>query len=148
LHLYSDLHRFIPAIAAATAGARIVEIPVRHRPRLHGRSKYGLSRVVKVLGDLLTIKMIRSFRDRPLAMFGTGAFVAASLGLAFSVAAVISLTSFRPVKANALVLPGSALLWFGLACYLLLLGLIAEVALYGKREEGLGELPLAREEES
>src|SRR5690606_27470745 len=44
LHLYADLHRFIPAVAAATAGARITELPVRHHPRRYGRSKYGLSR--------------------------------------------------------------------------------------------------------
>jgi len=148
LHLYSDMHRFIPAVAAATAGARIAEVPVRHHPRVHGRSKYGLSRVAKVLADLLTIKMIRSFRERPLVMFGAGAFGAGVLGVAFTIAAIISLTSFRPVKANALVFPGSALLWFGLACYLLLLGLIAEVALRGERENDAGELPVANEEGS
>ncbi|HEX7049643.1 MAG TPA: glycosyltransferase family 2 protein [Longimicrobiales bacterium] len=129
LHLYSDMHRFIPAIAAATAGARITEIPVRHHPRRHGASKYGLSRVGKVLMDLLIIEMVRSFRERPLQMFAAGAGGAALLALAFAVAAAISLAFFRPEKADALVFPAAALLWGGLACYLLMLGLIAETAL-------------------
>lgn len=145
-HLYSDMHRFIPAVAAATAGARIAEIPVRHHPRRQGRSKYGLSRVAKVLADLLTIKMIRSFRERPLAMLGMAAAFAAALGLAFGVAAATSLAVFPPEKANALVFPGAALLWFGLACYLLMLGLIAEVALREERLHDGGDLPVVRKE--
>ena len=47
MSLYSDMHRFLPALAAATAGARIAEIPVRHHPRRFGSSKYGLSRILK-----------------------------------------------------------------------------------------------------
>ncbi|MGH7622120.1 MAG: glycosyltransferase family 2 protein, partial [Gemmatimonadaceae bacterium] len=57
LHLYSDMHRFLPALAAATANARIAEVPVRHHARRFGTSKYGLSRIAKLLADLLTIKM-------------------------------------------------------------------------------------------
>jgi glycosyltransferase involved in cell wall biosynthesis len=148
LHLYSDMHRFIPAVAAATGGARIAEIPVRHFPRRYGTSKYGLSRIGKVLADLLTIKMIRSFRERPLALFGVGALGSATMGLAFAVAAIIALTTFRAVKANALVLPGAALLWLGLAFYLLMLGLIAEGALREARGEESGALPVVRERSS
>src|ERR1044071_826141 len=81
LALYSDLHRFIPTVAAATAGARIVEMEVRHHARRHGRSKYGFSRVGKVLADLVTIRMIHSFRERPLLLFASGALVAALLGV-------------------------------------------------------------------
>ena len=146
LHLYSDMHRFIPAVAAATAGARIAEIPVRHQARRYGTSKYGLSRIAKVLADLLTIKMIRSFRERPLALFAAGALGASGLGIAFGVAAVIAHTMFGPVKANALVFPGAALLWFGLACYLLMLGLIGEMALREERAVDAERLPVVREE--
>ncbi len=144
LHLYSDMHRFLPAVAAATAGARIAEVPVRHHPRRHGTSKYGLSRVLKVLGDLLTIKMIRSFRERPLAMFAVGALFAVLLAGAFGVATVVA-SGFRPEKAAAVVFPGAALLWLGLAGYLLLLGLVAEVALRKDRGRNGAEVPLARE---
>ncbi|HEX6938522.1 MAG TPA: glycosyltransferase family 2 protein [Longimicrobiales bacterium] len=146
LHLYSDMHRFIPAVAAATAGARITEIPVRHHPRRFGRSKYGLSRVAKVLADLLTIKMIRSFRERPLALFGAAALAAVALGSAFAAATVVSWLHFQESKANAMVFPAVALLWFGLALYLLLLGLVAEVALRERRHRLAEHPPLIREE--
>ncbi len=134
MRLYSDLHRFIPAVAAGMAGARIAEVAVRHHPRRYGQSKYGLSRVVKVLGDLLVVKMIRFFRERPLAMFASAAWAAALCGLAFATAAGISMVFFRPEKANAIVLPGAALLWFGLGGYLFMLGLLGEVAVRKHRE--------------
>lgn len=138
MRLYSDQHRFIPALAAAMASARIAEIPVRHHPRRFGRSKYGLSRVWKVLVDLLTVTMIRWFRERPLAMFAWGAGGFAAVGAVFSVATLIVILGFRPVKASAMVFPGATFLWFGLASYLFMLGLIGEVALREARREGAG----------
>jgi glycosyltransferase involved in cell wall biosynthesis len=145
LHLYSDLHRFITAVAAATAGARITEVPVRHHARRRGESKYGLSRTVKVLADLLTITMIRSFRERPLVMFGLGATAAALVALLFAGAALVSLTTFQAQKAQAFVLPGATLLWLELAGFLLMLGLIGEVALREKRN-GADDVPIVHEE--
>jgi glycosyltransferase involved in cell wall biosynthesis len=65
MRLYSEMHRFIPALAASTAGARITEVGVRHHARARGESKYGLSRIFSVLADLMAIKMIRSHRLRP-----------------------------------------------------------------------------------
>lgn len=129
LRLYSDMHRFIPAIVAGTVSDRIAEIPVRHHPRRFGRSKYGLSRMWKVLADLLAVTMIRWFRERPLVMFGWAATGAAAAGAAFTLAALIAAARFAAPKASALVFPGSAFLWFGLAGYLLMLGLICEVVL-------------------
>ncbi len=111
------------------AGARIAEIPVRHHPRRQGTSKYGLSRVFKVALDLFTIKMIRSFREQPLLLFGIGAAAASMLGLGFATAAVFGDPAIWSNKANALVLPGTAALWLALACFLLMLGFIAEAAL-------------------
>src|SRR5512140_138448 len=139
LHLYSDMHRFLPALAAATANARISEVPVRHHARRFGVSKYGLTRVAKLLADLLTIKMIASFRESPLAMFGVGALMSGLFATAFFVA---WLWSFReaPVNLdgsplNAYVFPGSALLCIALAVFLTMLGLIAEEALQKVRAE-------------
>src|SRR5207248_11108586 len=126
IRLCSDMQRSIPAMAAAVAAARITELPVQRHARLRGSSKYGLSRILKVAADLLTVKMIRSFRDRPLWMFGLAAAGATALGVAFTLATVVAMLWFRPVKAHALVFPGAALLWFGLGCYLLILGLISE----------------------
>ncbi len=128
LGLYSEMHRFIPALAVGMAGANIAEVPVRHHPRRFGQSKYGLSRVWKVLADLMTVTMIRWFRDRPLHMFAIGALIWLGVGLAFGLGAVISRLLGGPV---ALVLPGAAVLTAALGIYLLMVGLIAEVALYG-----------------
>ena len=139
LHLYSDMHRFLPALAAATANARIAEVPVRHHARRFGTSKYGLSRVAKLLADLLTIKMIASFRERPLTMFGFGALGAAAIATAFTIAWLSSFGASNAatdaLRANAYVFPGSALLCVSLAAYLTMLGLIAEEALQKARSE-------------
>lgn len=69
IHLYGEMHRFIPALASQT-GARITEVPVKHRPRLKGKTKYGLSRTLKVLLDLLTVKFLGTFATKPNYLFG------------------------------------------------------------------------------
>jgi glycosyltransferase involved in cell wall biosynthesis len=136
IRIYSDMHRFIPAVAAGMAGARITEIPVRHHPRRFGTSKYGLSRILKVLGDLLVIRMIRFSRERPLAMFMTAGCMVGLIGLPIGAAALLQQRSLGSGWTGILVLPGSALLVLGLACYLVMLGLIGEVAVQLEREEG------------
>jgi glycosyltransferase involved in cell wall biosynthesis len=139
LHLYSDMHRFLPALAAATANARIAEVPVRHHARRFGVSKYGLTRVAKLLADLLTIKMIASFRERPLVMFGLGALLSGLIATGFLSAWLWSLedrgASLDGSPMNAYVLTGSALLCIALAVFLTMLGLIAEEALQTVRSE-------------
>ncbi len=127
LILHADQHRFIPALSASL-GARIAELPVRHHARRFGESKYGISRTFRVLVDLATLKMVTTFRTRPLMGFGLIVAPSFLLGLMFAVMWVVA-QGFRPEKANALVLPGAALLWFGVAFYSAMLGLIAEVAL-------------------
>lgn len=144
MHLYSDMHRFIPAMAAATAGARITEVPVRHHARRHGSSKYGLSRVFKVVIDLLTIKMIRSVKQRPFLFFASGGVVALLVATVFGTAALLAYATFRPAAAVSIVFPGVALVWFGLACYLMMLGLVAEVAVSGELD-AVQDLPVTRE---
>jgi len=133
-------------VAAATAGARITEMPVRHHARRFGQSKYGLSRIAKVMADLLVIIMIRSFRDRPLHLFAGAALAAFLLGALAVLAAGISIAYFQPVKATALVFPSVALVWFATGGYLLMLGLVAESAVrrYGRRVPAVA--PLVREE--
>jgi glycosyltransferase involved in cell wall biosynthesis len=132
IRLYSDMHRFIPAVAAGMAGARIAEVPVRHHARRFGSSKYGLSRILKVLGDLLIVRMIRYSRERPLAMFSTACVAAALGGTGFAAAALMGLPGSP--ESRTIVLPGAALLLFGLACYLFMLGLLGEVAVRKQRE--------------
>jgi glycosyltransferase involved in cell wall biosynthesis len=130
--LYAEQHRFIPALSASV-GARITELPVRHHARRFGQSKYGISRTVKVLVDLITLKMITTFRSRPLVGFALASSPLLALSAAFAAGWVYVFTSFGPAKANALVFPGAALLWLGAAFYLAMLGLVAEVALSSER---------------
>lgn len=132
ISLYAEQHRFIPALSASV-GARITEMPVRHHARRFGESKYGISRTVKVLIDLLTLKMITTFRSRPLVGFGLAAVPPLLAALVFWAMWLVSLTQFGPEKASALVFPGAGLLWIGLAFYLFMLGLVAEVALSSER---------------
>ena len=106
MRLYSDMHRFIPALAAATAGARVAQVPVRHHARLHGESKYGLSRVFKVLADLVTIKMVLSSRTRALRS-GSGIFCRSSAscsGVAsFSDAMILAWSSWIGPRLDSIV---------------------------------------------
>jgi glycosyltransferase involved in cell wall biosynthesis len=69
LRLYGEMHRFLPALASEV-GVRIAELPVNHRARVHGRSNYGISRTIRVLLDLMTVKFLLSYSTRPLQIFG------------------------------------------------------------------------------
>jgi glycosyltransferase involved in cell wall biosynthesis len=145
IRLYSDMHRFIPAVAAGMGGARIAEIPVRHHARRFGQSKYGLSRVMKVLGDLLVVAMIRFYREKPLSMFAPAGSLAGGIGLAFLAAWAVSRSGAGQEAPSAIVLPGAALLCFGLAFYLLMLGLLGEVVV--KRWTVVGASPRLADED-
>ena len=127
LHLYSDLHRFLPAVAAAVRGARITEMPVRHLPRFAGESKYGLRRTPGVIVDLIVLRVIHSFRERPLAMFAQGALLAIICGLLSAFPAVFNAST--PGSVGSLILLALPFIWLELAGFLILLGLIAEVVL-------------------
>ena len=69
MRLYGEMHRFVPVLAAAR-GFRVGQLPVAHRPRRHGKSKYGLSRVAKGFLDLVTVKFLTSFGSRPQHLLG------------------------------------------------------------------------------
>src|SRR5881396_878875 len=91
LRLYGELHRFIPVLAHYR-GYRIAELAVNHRPREHGRSRYGLERYLRGFLDLLTVTFIGRYRQRPLHLFG-------GLGLLLSVAGVGTLVYLTVLKA-------------------------------------------------
>jgi len=90
VRLYGELHRFLPALAHGM-GARVAEIEVAHHPRRFGRSKYGISRTLKVLLDLLAVKFLLSFSTRPIHIFGLG-------GLAFFLVGTILLAYLGAVR--------------------------------------------------
>jgi len=105
--LYSELHRFIPAMSTL-AGARITEIVVSHHPRQFGTSKYGISRGWKVLSDLFLIKMLTGFAARPSLLFGLLSLPAVLLGMA------VLLWMFA-VGFSGIILPTVGFLFFFLA---------------------------------
>ncbi len=79
IHLYGEMHRFIAAIAASV-GVAIAEVPVNFRPRIHGKSKYGISRSIRVMLDLLTVKFLLSYSTRPLQIFGLMGLISGAAG--------------------------------------------------------------------
>jgi glycosyltransferase involved in cell wall biosynthesis len=105
LRLYGELHRFIPVLAHHR-GYRIAELPVNHRPREHGRSRYGLERYLRGFLDLLTVSFIGRYRHRPLHLFG-------GLGLALSAAGIGILVYLTVVKAMGHSIGGRPLLILG-----------------------------------
>lgn len=82
--LYGEMHRFIPAYADSV-GARMIEVPVQHHPRKFGKSKYGLTRTLKVILDLLTVKFLISFSNKPIYLFGGTGIILMVISLAIFV---------------------------------------------------------------
>lgn len=122
--LYGEMHRFIP-IYVTWAGAKLVEMPVRHHPRTIGQSKYGLGRIPKVLLDLTTVKFLRDFYVTPIYFFGWTGFGFFGLGLLTLMAAGgVALAGTLDL---ALILGASAVLMVMLGTVEITLGIIAEV---------------------
>jgi glycosyltransferase involved in cell wall biosynthesis len=80
LPLYGELHRFVPVLAQQQ-GARLVQVPVRHHPRVAGRTKYNLSRTFRVVLDLITVKFLHSYLTRPMHVLGLAGLASMALGL-------------------------------------------------------------------
>ncbi len=87
IHLYGEMHRFIPAIANGM-GVSICEVKVNHRPRRFGTSKYGITRTIRVILDLITVKFLLSYSTRPIHVFGTLGLLTGGIG--FIIAAVMT----------------------------------------------------------
>ncbi|WP_138470272.1 glycosyltransferase family 2 protein [Poseidonocella sp. HB161398] len=123
--LYADMHRFIP-VMSLPLGARVAEVGVRHHARRFGESKYGLSRIFKVLLDLVTIKTLQLFSRRPLARFSSGATLSA-------LAAVVMHFALR--SEDVVISTTVTGLLFGLSVFLFFLGLVTG-AMYQGSEKG------------
>jgi glycosyltransferase involved in cell wall biosynthesis len=125
VRLYGEMHRFIP-IYAGWAGARVTEIPVVHHPRNAGKSKYGLSRTVKVLFDLITIKFLSSYLTKPLYLFGTAGVVCLVVSL-FSLVFSLYYRFVEGVHLNRMPLATLSMIMFAMGVQFIFMGLLAEM---------------------
>jgi glycosyltransferase involved in cell wall biosynthesis len=125
LRLYGEMHRFLPAIASQI-GVTIAEMIVNHRPRRAGATKYGLSRTIRVILDLATVKFLLSYSTRPLQIFGLIGLLAGGLGaLITGYLGYIRLFTHQGIAERPLLLLGVMLVFIGVQ--LLTFGLLAEV---------------------
>jgi glycosyltransferase involved in cell wall biosynthesis len=125
LRLYGELHRFIPALVS-DMGVRIAEEPVSHRVRQHGQSKYGISRTVRVIVDLLTVKFLLTYSTRPLQMFGPPGLLMGVAGVGImGYLAYLRLFAFESIADRPLLLFGMLLAFAGMQ--LVTVGLLAEM---------------------
>jgi glycosyltransferase involved in cell wall biosynthesis len=136
--LYGEMHRFIP-VFTSMHGARITEVVVRHHPRRAGTSKYGYDRVLKVLFDLVLVRMLQRYRTKPMHFFGKitkWSWLASAACLAFAVIqAIDSQNAWAAFWGKA---PVIGVMFFLLGCFSIMLGLVAELAMRAAYEFNAG----------
>jgi len=123
--LYGEMHRFIP-IYAAWAGARVTEIPVDHHARTMGKSKYGISRTIKVIFDLMTIKFMASYQTKPIYVFGTFGMIAFFLSVIAGIWAIV-----LKIEGTSFILtplPVITVVMLAISVQFFLMGLLAELS--------------------
>jgi glycosyltransferase involved in cell wall biosynthesis len=125
LKLYGEMHRFIPAVAS-WYGVRVAEVEVRHFPRLRGSTKYGISRTIKVVLDLITVKFLQSFSTKPIQFFGPAGILSGFLGFLISLYLSIDKIFFgKDIGGRPLLLLGALLIIVGIQ--LIGMGLLGEM---------------------
>lgn len=125
IRIYGELHRFITLLAHAR-GFRVTETEVQHRPRIHGQSNYGVGRFVKGLLDLLTVRVLTLFGERPLHFLGTAGLVAFAVGfLGLAYLAWLWATGHRPIGTRPVLIYSAASLLLG--AQMISAGILAEL---------------------
>jgi dolichol-phosphate mannosyltransferase len=125
VRLYGEMHRFIPAYAS-WRGAKVTEIPVDHRPRTYGKTNYGISRTFRVLLDLLVLKFLTKYMNRPIHFFGGLGFVSLALGCVAAGAAIImKIIGYRTFVGTPL--PIFSALFIIVGVQLVVMGILAEI---------------------
>jgi glycosyltransferase involved in cell wall biosynthesis len=122
--LYGELHRFVPALASQV-GARVTEIPVNHRARQAGSSKYGLDRTLRVVLDLLTVKFLLKYSTRPMQLFGKWGLTTFLVGTLSGFATLYMKLQGLPMNRNPLLVLTAFLLFSGVQFFAL--GLLGEL---------------------
>ena len=133
--LYGELHRFIPVLAQYR-GFRVAELPVNHRPREHGRSRYGVERYIRGFLDLLTVSFIGRYRHRPLHLFGGLGLILGLFGVAILVYLTVVKALGHAIGERPLLTLGVLLVVVGLQFFSL--GLISEMLTSQHEETAVG----------
>lgn len=123
--LYGEMHRFIP-VYAHMAGAKLIEVPVKHHPRKYGRTKYNLNRTLKVILDLITVKFLLSYESKPIYLFGGAGIFLIALSIIIVTYLILSKLFLRTYLIQSPLLLLSAM-FFILGAQSILMGLIAEL---------------------
>jgi glycosyltransferase involved in cell wall biosynthesis len=132
IKLYGELHRFIPAIAS-NMGVSITEVKVNHRERQHGKSKYNITRLPKVILDLLTVKFLLSYSTRPLQIFGIFGLICGIIGGILALwLAYVRLIQMQGISGRPLLLLSILLIVIGIQ--FITLGLLAEIVVRAYHE--------------
>ena len=126
INLYGEMHRFVPALASQF-GAKVTELPVNHFPRLHGVSKYGISRTLRVILDLMTVKFLMAYSTKPIQLFGKlGIHTLAAAILSGGATLYMKLFEHMSMNRNPLLILTAFLLFMGVQ--FIVLGLLAELS--------------------
>jgi len=125
INLYGEMHRFVPALASQV-GAKVTELPVKHHPRLYGTSKYGISRTVRVVLDLMTVKFLLSYSTKPIQLFGKWGVYTLFAGL-ISCSATIYMKLFEHMSMNRNPLWILTIFLFFMGVQFIVLGLLGEL---------------------
>lgn len=124
LGLYGELHRFIPVLAKLQ-GARITQVDVKHHPRMHGKSKYGLNRTFKVMSDLILMVFMRKYMQKPMHLFGPIGFFSFGLGVIINIYLLILKLMGNDIGGKPLLILGLILLLGGIQ--FITIGIVADI---------------------
>lgn len=125
INLYGEMHRFVPALASQV-GAKVTEMQVNHHPRLHGVSKYGISRTLRVILDLMTVKFLLTYSTKPIQLFGKwGVYTILVSLITGSMTVYMKLVDHLSMNRNPLLILTAFLMFMGIQ--FIVLGLLGEV---------------------
>ena len=125
IELYGEMHRYIPALAS-WMGIKVAEIPVNHRQRQSGKAKYGISRTIRVILDIITIKFLLTYSKKPMQIFGLIGVVAALIGAIITIWLIVQRVFFdQPLSTRPLFILSISMIFIG--AQLITMGLLGEV---------------------
>jgi len=134
IELYGEMHRYIPAIAS-WMGVSVAEVPVRHHSRKYGKSKYGISRTIKVTLDIITVKFFLSYSQKPIQIFGLLGLFSSTIGFILTVYLIIMRVFFKvPLSDRPLFILSIFMIFIGIQ--LITMGLLAEILMRIHHEVG------------